>query len=123
MKPRPLQYYVLCTLFPLPGYLDDQCSEFLELWMANHGFRELHNLSKYYSSIGNDTLLKQEYTIMETFTLLKDFKNLMYCTQPNFSEDTPNQILHMLNTLILWLKTFYTTIGQCITLNDFLAIT
>ena len=47
----------------------------------------------------------------------------MYLTQPNFSEDSPNQILHMLSTLILWLKTFYTTIGQYPTLYDFLAIT
>ena len=29
-----LHCYVLQTLFPLPGYLDDQCGEFLELWMA-----------------------------------------------------------------------------------------
>ena len=25
-----LHYYVLSTLFPILGYLDDQCSEFLE---------------------------------------------------------------------------------------------
>ena len=37
-------------------------------------------------------------------------------------EDTPNQILYMLSTLILWLKTFYTTVGQYPTLYDFLAI-
>ena len=47
----------------------------------------------------------------------------MYLAQPNFSEDTPNQILHILNTIILWSKTFYTTIGQYPTLYDFLAIT
>ena len=34
-----LHYYVLCTLFLLLGYLDDRCSEFIELWMANLGFR------------------------------------------------------------------------------------
>ena len=37
-------------------------------------------------------------------------------------EDTPNQILHMLSTLIQWSRTFYTTIGQYPTLYDFLAI-
>ena len=47
----------------------------------------------------------------------------MYLTQPKFTEDTPNQILHMLSTLLLWLKTFYTTIGQYPDLYDFLAIT
>ena len=29
-----LHYYVLPTLFPLPGSLDDQFGEFLESWMA-----------------------------------------------------------------------------------------
>ena len=94
-----LHYYVLCTLFPLPGYLDNQCSEFLELWMAIHGFREFPNLieyyttiGKYYTTIGNSTILKEEYTIIGNHTLLKDIDNLMYLTQLNFSEDTPNQI-------------------------------
>ena len=86
------------------------------------GFRELSNLIKYYTTIVNGTILKAEYTIMENHTLLKDINNFLYFTQPNFSEDTPNQILHMLGTLILWSKTFYTTIGQYPTLYDFLAI-
>ena len=42
-----LHYYVLCTLFPLPGYLDDQWSEFLELWMASHGYGTTLLLQKY----------------------------------------------------------------------------
>ena len=46
----------------------------------------------------------------------------MYYTQLYFIEDTPNQILHMLSTLLLWSKTSYTTIGQYPTLYDFLAI-
>ena len=41
----------------------------------------------------------------------------------NFLQNTPNQILHMLSTLILWSKTLYTTSGQYPTLYDFLAIT
>ena len=59
---------------------------------------------------------------MEIHTPLKDINNLMYHTEPNFLEDTPNQILHMLSRLILWLKRSYTTIGQHPTLYDFLAI-
>ena len=48
----------------------------------------------------------------------------IYCTLPNqFLEDTPNQILHMLTTLILWSTIFFTTIWQYPTLYDFLAIT
>ena len=35
-----LHYYMLHTLFPLPGYLDDQHGEFLKIWMDYHGFRE-----------------------------------------------------------------------------------
>ena len=57
--------YVLCTLFPLLGYLDDQCSEFLELWMDYLGFREFPNLIEYYTTIGNSTLLKEEYITMD----------------------------------------------------------
>ena len=34
-----LHYYVLHTLFPLPGYLDDQHSEFLQSWMAYLDFK------------------------------------------------------------------------------------
>ena len=39
-----LQYYVLCTLFPLLGYLDDECSEFLESSMAYLDFGEFPDL-------------------------------------------------------------------------------
>ena len=46
----------------------------------------------------------------------------MYLMQLNFLDDTPNQILHIFSALILWLKTFYTTIGQYPTIYDFLAI-
>ena len=123
MKPRNLPYYVLCTLFPLPGYVDEQHGKFLKLWMANLDFGELPDLIEYYNTIENGTLLKEEYTNIENHTLLKDIDYLMYLTQLNFSEDTPNQILHMLLTLILWSRTFYTTIGQYATLYDFLAIT
>ena len=40
----------------------------------------------------------------------------MYLTELYFLEDTPNQILHMLSTHLLSMKTFYTTIGQYLTL-------
>ena len=59
---------------------------------------------------------------MENYTMLKGIKNFMYLTQPYFVEDTPSQILHMLSTLILWLKIFYTTIGQYPILYNFLAV-
>ena len=114
--------YVLCTLFPPPGYLDDQCSEFLESWMASIEFEEFPKLIKYYTTIGNGPVLKEEYTTMEICTLLKDVKYFMYLTRPYFSEDTPNQILHILSTLLLWLKMLYATIGQYPTLYNFLAI-
>ena len=60
---------------------------------------------------------------MENHTLLKDIDSFLYLSQLYFLEDTTNQILHMLSTLMLWLKTFYPTIGQFPTLYDFLAIT
>ena len=115
-------YYVLCTLFPLPGYLDDQHSEFLESWMA-YLISQNFLTSSCSTTIGKGALLKEEYTTIESHTLLMDINNFMYLTQSNFTEDTPNQILHMLSTLVLWLKSFYTTIGQYPTLFDFLAIT
>ena len=115
---------MLCTLFPLLDYLDDQCGESLESSLANHGFGDFPDLIiKYYTSIRNGTLLNEKYTTIENHTLLKDVRNLMYLTQLNFLEETPNQILHILSTLILWSKTFYTTICQEPTLYNFLAIT
>ena len=68
------------------------------------------------------TLPKEEYTTMESCTLLEDTKIVMYLIQPYFSEPTLNQILHMLSTLILWSKMLYTTTGHYHTLYDFLAI-
>ena len=65
---------------------------------------EFPNLIKYYSTIGNGTLLKEEYTTMENCTLFKDINILLY------------------HTLILCSKAFYTTIGQFPTPYDFLAI-
>ena len=46
-------------------------------------------------------LLKKEYTNIENHTLIKDINNFMYLAQLNFSEDTPNQFMHMWSTLIL----------------------
>ena len=66
--------------------------------------------------------LRKSTLLWITGPLLKDIENFLYLTQLKFMEDTPNQILHMLSTLILWLKSFYTTIGQYPTLYDFLAI-
>ena len=80
-KPKTLHYYVLHTLFPLTGYLDDQCGEFLESWMAYVEFEEFPDLIKYCTTIGNGTLHKEEYTTMENHTLLKDIENFMYLTQ------------------------------------------
>ena len=104
-------------------YLDDQRGEFLESWMAYQEFDEFPDLIEYYTTIGNGTLLKEEYTTIKESALLKDIEHFLYLTQSYFSDDTPNQILHIMSTLILWSKTFYTTNGQYPTLYDYLAIT
>ena len=91
--------------------------------MAYQEFNVFHDLIEYYTTIGNGTLLKEEYTTIKECTLLKDIKHFLYHTQSYFSDDTPNQILHLMSTLILWSKTFYTTICQYPTLYDNLAIT
>ena len=57
---------MLHTLFTLPGNLDDQCGEFHESWMAYLDFMKFPDLIEYYTTIGNGTLLKEEYTTMET---------------------------------------------------------
>ena len=51
-----IHYYVLDTLFPLLGYLDDQHSEFLTSWMAYLDFKEFPFLIEYYTTIGNGTI-------------------------------------------------------------------
>ena len=71
---------MLTTLFPLLGHLDDQCSEFLKSWMAYLDFEEFPDLIKYYTTIGNGTLLMEEYTTIKECTLLKTLKIL--CTFP-----------------------------------------
>ena len=53
---------------------------------------------------------------------LRTFEHFMYLTESYFSDNTPNQILHIMSTILLWSKRFYTTIGQHPTLYDFLAI-
>ena len=122
-KLETIHYYVLKTMFPLPGHLEDQCGEFLESWMAYIEFEEFPDLIKYYTTIRNGTLLKKKYITMKECTLLKDIEDFMYLTQLYFSDETPNQILHIMGTLISWSKRFYTTIGQHHTLYNFLAIT
>ena len=122
-KLENLHYYVLGTLFPLPLHLDDQHGEFLESWMAYQEFDEFPNSIEYYTTIGNGTLLKQEYSTIKESTLLKDIEHFLYLTQSYFSNDTPNRILHLMSTLISWSKTFDTTTGQYPTLYDYLAIT
>ena len=119
-KLENLHYYVLRILFPLLVHLDDQRGEFLESWMAYQEFNKFPDLIEYYTTIGNGTLLREEYTTIKECTLLKDIKHFLYLTQSYFLDDTPNQILHLMSTLILWLKTFYATIGP--TLYNFLAI-
>ena len=104
-KLENLHYYVLGTLFPLPVHLvDNQHGEFLESWMAYQEFDEFPNLIEYYTTIGNGTLLKEEYTTIKESTLLKDIEHFLYLTQLYFSNDTPNQIPHLMSTLILWSK-------------------
>ena len=125
-KLENLHYHVLGTLFPLPvhlDHLDDQHGEFLESWMAYQEFDEFPDLIEYYTTIGNGTLLKKEYTTIKESTLLKDIEHFLYLTQSYFSDDTPNQILNLMSTLILWSKTFYTTIGQYPTLYNCMDIT
>ena len=88
-KLEKLHYYVLSTLFPLPVHLDDQCSEFLESWMAYQEINEFPDLIEYYTSFGNGTLLKEEYTTIKECTLLKDIEHFLYLTQLYFSDNTP----------------------------------
>ena len=96
---------MLSTLFPLPVHLDDhQHGEFLESWMAYLEFSEFPDFIEYYTTIGNCTLFKEEYTTIKECTLLKDIEHFLYLTQSYFSDDTPNQILHIISTLLLWLK-------------------
>ena len=122
-KLENLHYYVLSTVLPLLVHLDDQCGEFLKSWMAYQEFDKFPDLIEYYTTIGNGTLLKEEYNTMKECTLLKDIEHFLYLTQSYFLDDTPNQIIHLMSTLILWSKTLYTTIGQYPTLYDYLAIT
>ena len=90
--------------------------------MAYKEFNEFPNLIEYYTTIGNGTLLKEEYTTIKECTILEDIEHFLYLTQSYISDDTSNQILHLMSTLILWSKTFYTTVGQYPTLYDYLAI-
>ena len=110
-KLENLHYYVLSTLFPLPLHLDDQHVEFLESWISDLEFDEFPDLIEYYTTIGNGILLNEECTTFKQYTLLKDIEHFLNLTQSYFLDDTPNQILHIMSTLLLWLKTFYTTIG------------
>ena len=91
--------------------------------MAYQEFDKFPDLIEYYTTIGNGALLKEEYTTIKESTLLQDIEHFLYLTQSYFSDDTPNQILHLMCTLILWSKTFYTTTGQYPTLYDYLVIT
>ena len=59
-KLETLHHHVLSTLFPLLDYLDDQHSELLESWMACLKFKEFSDLIKYYTTIDNGTLLKED---------------------------------------------------------------
>ena len=79
--------------------------------MAYLEFDKFPDLIEYYTTIGSGTLLKEEYNTIKECTLLKHIKHFMYLTQLYFLDNTPNQILHIMSTLPLWLKRFYTTIG------------
>ena len=80
-----LHYYVLCTLFLLPGYLDDQFGKLVESWMAYLDFASFPNLIKYYTTIGNCAQLKEEYATIQNHALLNDIKILIFLTQRYFS--------------------------------------
>ena len=110
-------------MLPLLGHLEDQHSEFLVSWIASLEFEEFPNLIEYYTTIENGTILKQKYTAIEVCTLLKDINQFMYLTQSYFSDSTPNQILHIMSTLLSWSNRFYTTSGQHPILYNFLVIT
>ena len=116
-------YYVLSTLFPLPVHLDNQCGEFLESWIACLEFNKFPDLIEYYTTNRNGTLLKEECTTIKECTLLNNIEHFLYLTQSYFLDDTPNQNLHIMSTLLLWLKRFYTNIGHYPTLYNFLANT
>ena len=90
-KLETLHYYVLTTMFPLPGHLEDQDGEFLKSWMTYLEFDEFPNLIEYYTTTVNGTILKQKYTTIKECTLLKDIEHFMYLTQLYFSDNTPNQ--------------------------------
>ena len=70
--------------------------------MAYLEFEEFPNLIKYYTTIENGTLLKEESTTIKECTLLKDIGHFMYLALLYFLDDTPNQILHLMSTVILW---------------------
>ena len=69
------------------------------LLMAYLEFKEFPNLMKYYTTIGNE-----EYNTIKECTLLKDIEHFTYLTQPYFLDNTPNQILHIMSTLLSWSK-------------------
>ena len=72
--------------------------------MAYQEFDEFPDLIEYYTTIGDGTILKQKYTTIKECTLLNDIEHFLYLTQSYFLEDTPNQILHITSTLLLWSK-------------------
>ena len=52
-----LHYHLLSRLVPLLCYLDDQLGEFLKLMLDLHGFKQLTNLIKYYTTTRKATLV------------------------------------------------------------------
>ena len=64
---------VLCVSYTVstPGVPpEDQHDEFLKSWMDYLDFKEFPNLIEYYTTIGNGTLLKEEYTTIKDCELL-----------------------------------------------------
>ena len=72
--------------------------------MAYLDFEDFPDLIKYYTTIGNSTLLNEEYTTTHNCILLNDLDDLTYLTKLNFLEYTPNQIIQLLSILILCQK-------------------
>ena len=68
--------------------------------MAYQEFGEFPDLIEYYATIRKGTLLKEEYTTIKECTLVLNIKHFLNLTQSYFSDNTPNQILHLMSPLI-----------------------
>ena len=72
--------------------------------MAYLDFEEFPDVIEYHTTIINGTILNKEYSTIKECTLLKDIKHFTYHTQPYFLDNTLNQILYIMSTLLSWSK-------------------